>query len=288
MIDISNKNSKFWVYEEEKRKIDKILNKEKMVVKNISNLEKNIISIIYKFKIITLDQISKVFEVKGKKYSNYVIEEQIKRLCNSNIIQCEQVYNTLKKNIEFTFCYILNNSLIDKEKVIENYKNKSLIEIKKRLVGTEIIISFLQKFKVIDFKMDTKLISKRFSKLFNVDGTNITIEVENKKYNILYEVVRRERDWKEKIINKLKLYKSFYDELTITNFPQMILVCENEKHMEELINEVLKEKCIINKLKLYISTDYLIEEDILNSIIEVKIDEKRHTYEKIYRKIKMK
>ena len=35
MVDISNKNSKFWVYEEEKRKIDKILNKEKMVVKNI-------------------------------------------------------------------------------------------------------------------------------------------------------------------------------------------------------------------------------------------------------------
>lgn len=296
MENLSNMSSRFGIYEEEKRKINKnrILNKENITIQNISELEKYIISIIYRFKVITLDQISKIIEIEGKKYKNYIIEENIQKLLNSNIIQSEQVYNTKKENEEFIFYYILNNFLIGNEKTIENYRNKSLIEIKKRLVGNEIIISFLLKLNhdIFDFKTDTKLVSKRFSKLFNVDGANIIIEKENKKYNILYEVVRKEKDWKEKIVNKLKLYKSFYDELITTSkslpiFPQLILVCEDDKHVKELIEEIIKEKCIISKLRLYISTDYMIKNDILNSIIEIKIDEKNNRYEKIYKKIKI-
>lgn len=286
------KDSIFAIYDKEMRKINKNENKM-LIIKNLSEVEKYIISIINNFKVVTFSQIISIINIEERKYTIDIVKKSIIKLLNNNFIESSDVYS--EEGIkQFTLYYILNKTYINEEEIINNYKNKNLIEIKKRLMGNEIIISFLRKLNnnIIDYEIDTKLISKRFSKMFIVEGANINIQKKDKKFNILYEIVRKEKDWKKKIVNKLKLYKSFYDELIINSkkiliFPQLVLVCEDDEHVKELIEEIIKEKCIISKLKLYISTDYMIKNDILNSIIEIKIDEKNNRYEKIYKKIKI-
>lgn len=286
-------DSIFAIYNNEIRKINKN-EKKKMVltIQELSEEEKYIMLIINDFKAVTFSQVISILSTDKKEYTTDIVKKIITKLLKNNFIESADVYD--QENIKrFTFYYVLNRTYINKKEITNVYKNKNIIQIKKRLVGNQIIIEFLKNLvnNIIDYKIDSSFVVKRFSKMLIVEGANIIIQKGDKKFNILYEIVRRDKDWKRKIINKLILYKSFYDELITENkklsvFPQLVLVCEDEEHIEELIEEMIIQKCIISKLKLYISTDYLIKNNILNSILEIKFD-RTYKYEKIYRKIKI-
>lgn len=192
---------------------------------------------------------------------------------------------------EFLFYYINELYALKNNIELSSLKNKNLIQIKKQLAGNEIIISFLSQISDFEYEIERKMISKRFSKIFFVEGVNIVLKKNNRRFNFIYEVIRKENDWKEKIVNKLKLYKSCYDEINLninkfTEIPQLVLVCEDDEHVVELMKELILKKCIIDCIKLYFSTDLRIKNDVKNSIIEFKLN-CNNKYEMSNKKMKL-
>ena len=100
----------------------------------------------------------------------------------------------------------------------------------------------------------------------------------------MFEVVRREEDWENKLVEKMKLYKDFYENFVTMDcgferIPQLIFICEDDKHMVETFREIVKNKLELPKIKLYFSTDLKqVSETLSTSLTEFKLDEKTGKY----------
>ena len=61
--------------------------------------------------------------------------------------------------------------------------------------------------------------------------------------------------------------------------PQLILICEDEKHMAETFREIVINGIQLDKIKLYYTTDLRQNNDTLeNSLSEFKLDEATNKY----------
>lgn len=63
-----------------------------------------------------------------------------------------------------------------------------------------------------------------------------------------------------KTCRKMKLYKDFYENFMpmdsgFKTLPQLILLCEDEKHMAEVFKVIVMNGLEINKINLYYTTD---------------------------------
>ena len=82
----------------------------------------------------------------------------------------------------------------------------------------------------------------------------------------------------------MKLYKDFYENFVAMDsgfktIPQLILLCEDEKHMAETFREIVVNKVEISKIKLYFSTDLRQNEETLSkTLVEFKLDEETNKY----------
>ena len=100
-----------------------------------------------------------------------------------------------------------------------------------------------------------------------------------KGINLLFECVRRELDWQNKFVERMRLYKEFYDNFVrmdsgFDTMPQLIFVCEDDKHMAEVFVEVVKNRLELDKIKLYFTTDLKQNSGALNkSLVEFVKDE---------------
>ena len=82
----------------------------------------------------------------------------------------------------------------------------------------------------------------------------------------------------------MKFYKDFYDNFQpmdsgFKTLPQLILVCEDTKHMAEVFKEIVTNNIEINKINLYYTTDLRQNSETLeSSLTEFKLDEKTNKY----------
>lgn len=61
--------------------------------------------------------------------------------------------------------------------------------------------------------------------------------------------------------------------------PQLILVCEDEKHMAESFRTIVTNQVEIPQIKLYFTTDLRQNEETLSkTLIEFKLDEETNKY----------
>ena len=61
--------------------------------------------------------------------------------------------------------------------------------------------------------------------------------------------------------------------------PQLIFICEDEKHMVETFKEIVKNKLELPKIKLYFTTDLKQNNETLStSLTEFKLDESTGKY----------
>ena len=80
------------------------------------------------------------------------------------------------------------------------------------------------------------------------------------------------------------MYKEFYENFVpgdsgYSSMPQLILICEDDKHTAEAFREIVTNKVEIPQIKLYFTTDLRQNEETLeNTLIEFKIDEKTNKY----------
>ena len=84
--------------------------------------------------------------------------------------------------------------------------------------------------------------------------------------------------------NRMKLYDDFYTNYVpgdseFASMPQLILVCEDEKHMAETFRYLTINNIDIKEIKYYYTTDLRQNEESLeNSLAEFKLDETTNKY----------
>ena len=82
----------------------------------------------------------------------------------------------------------------------------------------------------------------------------------------------------------MAMYKEFYENFVqgdsgFPNLPQLILVCEDDKHTAESFKEIVKNKLEIPQIKIYFTTDLRQNSETLeNTLIEFRIDEETKKY----------
>ena len=157
--------------------------------------------------------------------------------------------------------------------------------IKKRLAGNQTIIAYLRKVKAFDsYVVKPALTAKISGKVFKATGGSVKLTKNKKSITFLFEVIRREPDWQKKLADKMALYKEFYENFVpgdsgFAAMPQLIFVCEDDKHTAEAFKEIVKNKLEISQIKLYFTTDLRQNQETLeNTLIEFKIDENTQKY----------
>ena len=264
---------------------------QKINVGHINDLHFQILEFVNEFEFITSRQLMKLLSLKGFEVDNQdKLNNKLNQLVKVKILTRYYFNSDDGKGIYRIYClekmgkYLLNSRGIEcKWQPTDNTKTVAMI--KKRLAGNQIIISYMTKVKAFSgYVAKPPIKAKSLGKTFKVAGGRITLTKASKSIDFIFEVVRREDDWQKKIIDKLNLYNDFYTNFVVgdsdfKSIPQLILVCEDEKHMAECFKTIVINKVEISKIKFYYTTDLRQNQDNLSeSLVDFKLDPDTNKY----------
>ena len=233
---------------------------------HISDIHFEILDLVNEFEFMTSRQIyfmllAKNVEIKSQDKLNTKLDQ----LVRTKILTRYYFSSEEGKGIYRVYClekmgkYLLNSREKEcKWQPTDNTKPVSLI--KKRLAGNQVIIAYIRKssnFK--SYVVKPQITAKMLGKTFKAHG-KVTLGKNNKTIDLLFECVRREADWEKKFGERMNYYKDFYNNFVpgdsgFMGMPQLILVCEDDKHMVETLREIISQKLSIDRIKLYFTTD---------------------------------
>ena len=270
----------------------------KINIGHINDIHFAILDLVNEFEFITSRQIYQMLEIKGIEIkSQDKLNNKLEQLVKSKILTRYYFNSEEGKGIYRIYCmekmgkYLLTSQ--EKEcKWQPSDNTKPVAMIKKRLAGNQVLIAYLRKVKAFDnFVVKPTLTAKMAGKTFKATGGSVKLTKNKKSIEFLFEVIRREDDWKKKLIEKMKLYKDFYENFVtgdsgFSNIPQLILVCEDDRHMAETFKEIVLNKVEIPKIKLYFTTDLRQNEETLEStLVEFKLVDGKYKKEEVELKL---
>ena len=264
---------------------------QKINVGHINDLHFRIMELVNEFEFITSRQLYKIlekekFELKSQDKLNNKLEQLVK----TKILTRYYFNSEDGKGIYRIYClekmgkYLLNSRGVEcKWQPTDNTKPVAMI--KKRLASNQLLISYMEKVQAFDsYVVKVPMNAKQLGNQFKATGGKVTLGKNGKTIDFIFEVIRREDDWQKKLSDKMKLYKDFYENFVpmdsgFKTLPQLILLCEDEKHMAEAFREIVINKLEIDKIKLYYTTDLRQNEKTLqNSLVEFKLDSTTNKY----------
>ena len=233
---------------------------------HITDIHFEILDLINEFEFMTSRQIyfmllARNVEIKSQDKLNVKLDQLIR----TKILTRYYFSSEEGKGIYRVYClekmgkYLLNSREKEcKWQPTDNTKPVALI--KKRLAGNQVIIAYLRKssnFK--SYIVKPALTAKSLGKVFKPHG-EVSLGIGNKNIDLLFECVRREENWEKKFAERMNFYKDFYNNFVPGDsgfriMPQLIFVCEDEKHMVETLREIVSQKLNIDKIKMYFTTD---------------------------------
>ena len=263
----------------------------KINIGHIGDIHFKIMEIVNDFEFITSRQLFQMLQtLKVDIASQDKLNNKLEQLVKSKILT--RYYFTSEEGncIYRIYClekmgkYLLNSRGTEcKWQPSDNTKTVPMI--KKRLAGNQVLIAYLRKVTAFDsYTVKPNLKAKQTGKLFKATGGSIKLTKSGKSIDFLFEVVRREEEWKKKLSDKMKLYKDFYENFQagdsgLLSLPQLIIICEDEKHMAETFKEIVVNQVEISNIKLYFSTDLRQNEETLaKTLVEFKLDEETKKY----------
>ena len=272
----------------------------KINIGHINDIHFKILEIVNEFEFITSRQIMQLLEWKGIDVgSQDKLNNKLEQLVKSKILTRYYFSSEEGKGIYRIYClekmgkYLLNSRGVDcKWQPTDNTKPVPMI--KKRLAGNQTIIAYLRKVKAFDSYVPKPSINAKMAgKIFKATGGSVKLTKNGKAIQFLFEVVRREEDWEKKLVDKMKLYQDFYGNFVqgdsgFSSMPQLIIICEDEKHMAETFKTIVVNKVEIPQLKLYFSTDLRQNEETLDkTLVEFKKDEETNKYKLVNVEVKL-
>ena len=258
---------------------------------HITDIHFEILEIVNEFEFITSRQIYQLLQIKGRDVkSQDKLNKKLEQLIKTKILTRYYFHSEDGKGIYRIYClekmgkYLLNSRDIEcKWQPTDNVKPVSLI--KKRLAGNQTLLAYLRKVKAFDsYVVKPTLTAKTIGKQFKATGGSVKLTKNNKSISFLFEVIRREDDWKNKLVEKMRLYQDFYDNFIpgdsgFSIIPQLIFICEDEKHTAEAFKLIVTKGLEISKIKLYFTTDLRQNKESLeDTLIEFKLDEATNKY----------
>lgn len=262
----------------------------KINVGHITDVHFTILEIVNNFEFITSRQLFQILQEKKVDIkSQDKLNDRLEQLVKCKILT--RYYFTSEEGncIYRIYClekmgkYLLDSRGIEcKWQPTDNVKPVAMI--KKRLAGNQTILAYLRKVKAYDsYTVKPAMTAKKLGKQFKANGA-IKLTKNGKTLDLIFEVVRREEDWEKKLVDRMRLYQDFYESfVTLDNgferAPQLILICEDEKHMAESFKTIVTNKVEPGKVKLYFSTDLRQNNETLEkTLVEFKLDEATNKY----------
>ena len=231
----------------------------------------------------TSRQIFQLLEWKGiDAKSQDKLNNKLEQLVKSKILTRYYFSSEEGKGIYRIYClekmgkYLLNSKEIEcKWQPTDNTKPVAMI--KKRLAGNQTIIAYLRKVKAFDSYIPKPAITAKMAgKVFKATGGSVKLTKNGKAIQFVFEVVRREEDWEKKLVDKMRLYQDFYDNFVpgdsgFASMPQLIFICEDEKHMAETFRTIIVNQVEIKQLRQN-------EETLAKTLVEFKQDPETKKY----------
>ena len=263
----------------------------KINIGHITDIHFSILEIVNEFEFMTSRQILQMLTIKGIEIgSQDKLNNKLESLVKSKILTRYYFHSDEGKGIYRIYClekmgkYLLGTREIEcKWQQSDNTKPVSMI--KKRLAGNQVLIAYLQKVKMFDsYTVKPALQAKTLGKIFKSSGGAVKLTKAKKSIEFLFEVIRREDKWQTKLIDKIKFYKDFYDNFIpgdsgFSSLPQLILVCEDDKHMAETFKELVMNNIEFTNINLYYTTDLKqVNDSLEKSLTEFKLDPETKKY----------
>lgn len=270
--------------------INQIINK--INIGHIVDIHFQILELVNEFEFITSRQLYQILETRGIDVkSQDKLNNKLEQLVKMKILTRYYFTAAEGKGIYRIYCmekmgkYLLNSRGVEcKWQPTDNTKPVAMI--KKRLAGNQIIISYLRKVKAFNgYKVKPQLNGKQSGKVFKMHA-GIKVSKGGKSADLIFEAVRREDDWEKKLIDRIKLLKDFYENFVqfdsgYETKPQLVLLCEDDKHTAEAFKIIVSNKLEISNAKICFTTDLKQNKSTLvNSLIEFVIDEETGKYKK--------
>ncbi len=258
---------------------------------HINEIHFVILELVNEFEFITSRQLLQMLEWKKIDVgSQEKLNNKLEQLVKTKILTRYYFDSEDGKGIYRIYClekmgkYLLNSRGIEcKWQPTDNTKPVAMI--KKRLAGKQKIIAYLRKVKTFDsYTPKPAFTAKQAGKTFKASGGSVKLTKNNKSIEFVFEVIRREEEWEKKLKDKMKLYKDFYENFQVGDsgymgLPQLILVCEDERHMAETFKTIIMNNLEIRNIKLYYTTDLRQNEETLEkTLVEFKLDSETKKY----------
>lgn len=270
----------------------------KINIGHITEIHFAILDLVNEFEFITSRQLYQMLEIKGiDPKSQDKLNNKLEQLVKSKILTRYYFTSDEGKGIYRIYClekmgkYLLTSKELEcKWQPSDNTKPVGMI--KKRLAGNQTLIAYLRKVKAFDsYTVKPAITAKVAGKVFKATGGSVKLTKNNKSIQFLFEAVRREIDWQKKLVEKMRLYKDFYENFVpgdsgYSTLPQLILICEDEKHMAETFKEIVTNQLEISQIKLYFTTDLRQnKENLEDTLAEFKLIDGKYKMENVELKL---
>ena len=258
---------------------------------HISDIHFAIIELVNEFEFMTSRQLLQMLEWKGIEVgSQDKLNNKLEQLVKTKILTRYYFNSEDGKGIYRIYClekmgkYLLNSRGTEcKWQPTDNTKPVAMI--KKRLAGNQTLIAYLRKVKAFEsYIPKPSFTAKQAGKVFKASGGSVKLTKNNKSLEFVFEVIRREDDWEKKLVDKMKLYKDFYENFQAgdsgyMNLPQLIIICEDDKHMAETFKAIVMNKVEISNIRLYFTTDLRQNEETLEkTLVQFVVDSETKKY----------
>ncbi len=257
---------------------------QKINLGHISDIHFKILELINKYEFLTSRQLFLLLEnEKNDIKTQDKLNNKLDQLIRSKILTRYYFTSTEGSGIYRVYCmekmgkYLLTSREIEcKWQPSDNAKPVEMI--KKKLAGNQVVIAYMRKVKHFsDFKLKPVITAKTLNKQFKPIAS-IDLEVNRRKVSFVFEVIRRNDDWENKLVERMNLWKDFYDNFVpgdsgFLSIPQLVFVCEDDRHMAETFKILVTKQLKIDKINFYYTTDLAQNSDSLTKSLYDFVEE---------------
>lgn len=169
---------------------------------------------------------------------------------------------------------------------------KPAYSVKRKLAGNQIIIAYMQKVGSFSSTNPNLLLySKKYNVKFKPTGGLVSLKSGTDEENFVFEVVRRNEDWKSMFAEKVQLYSDFYENFTkndagFFNPPQIVFVGEDVQHTAEMFRIIKKVSQNLKDEDMYFTTELKhLDNDLTKSISLFELDAKTNKYKAVIKEL---
>lgn len=263
------------------------------------------LEVVNEFGFITSRQCTQILELRGKlddieeDKRQAKVSKWLEDLTKSKVISRYYFQSDLGKSSYRVYSMDKIATYILKQRSIQTAwqptdNTKPAYSVKRKLAGNQVIIAYMQ--KVASFSSTNPnllLYSKKYNVKFKPTGGLVVLKQGTKEQNFIFEVVRRNEDWRNMFAEKIQLYSDFFENFTRNDAgfydkPQLVFVGEDVQHTAEMFTIIKKVSQYLKDEDMYFTTELKhLGEDLMDSISVFELDEKTHKYKAVIKELEI-